>query len=109
MKKPFHLFTKSILFVIIAIGIAFMHAFVGRVSLNTLGGVGNSLIEELSDVNIFTDAEELQFGKAFAEQHAQEVKFYTDPVVTKYISNLGQSLVLHSSQVCGLIHSVFVR
>ena len=32
-------------------------------SLNTIGNVGNTLLEAASDVNIFTDAEELQFGQ----------------------------------------------
>ena len=64
---------------------------IGCVSLNTI-------VEELSDVNIFTDAEELQFGRAFVAQHEQKVKLYTDPVVTNYINGLGQSLVRHSKR-----------
>ena len=67
-------------------------------SLNTVGNFGNALIEAASDVNIFTDAEELQFGQAFVAQHEQEVKLYTDPVVTNYINDLGQSLVRHSKR-----------
>ena len=40
---------------------------VGCVSFNTI-------VEELSDVNIFTDAEELQFGKEFVAQHEKKNK-----------------------------------
>ncbi|MDE0017470.1 MAG: hypothetical protein OXU51_14910 [Candidatus Poribacteria bacterium] len=67
-------------------------------SLNTLGNFGNTVIEAASDVNIFTDAEELQFGQAFVAQHEQEVKLYTDPVVTNYINDLGQFLVQYSKR-----------
>ncbi len=61
-------------------------------------GCSSPLIRTLSDVNIFTDAEELQFGKAYVAQHEKEVKLYTDPVVTNYINALGQSLVRHSKR-----------
>ena len=67
-------------------------------SLNTVGNFGNFLIEAASDVNIFTDAEELQFGQAYVAQHEQEVKLYRDPVVTNYINDLGQSLVRYSKR-----------
>ena len=67
-------------------------------SLNTVGNVGNFVIETVGDINIFTDAEELQLGQAFVAQHEQEVKLYTDPVVTNYINDLGQSLVRHSKR-----------
>ena len=67
-------------------------------SLNTIGNFGNTLIGAASDVNIFTDAEELQFGQAFVAQHEQEIRLYTDPVVTNYINDLGQSLVRHSKR-----------
>lgn len=67
-------------------------------NLTTVGNFGNTLIEAASDVNIFTDAEELQFGQAFVAQHEQEIKLYTDPVVTNYINDLGQSLVRHSKR-----------
>ena len=53
---------------------------------------------QLSDINIFTDAEELQFGQVFVAQHEREVTFYTDPVVTGYINALGQSLVRYSKR-----------
>ena len=80
------------------IGIAFLSLCMGCVSLTTVGNFGNTVIEELSDVNIFTDAEELQFGRAFVAQHEQKVKLYTDPVVTNYINDLGQSLVRYSKR-----------
>ena len=67
-------------------------------SLNTVSNFGNSLLEVVSDVNIFTDEEELQFGRAFVAQHEKEVKLYTDAVVTNYINNLGQSLVRYSKR-----------
>ena len=61
-------------------------------------GCSSPLVKALSDVNIFTDAEELQFGKAYVTQHEKAVKLYTDPVVTNYINTLGQSLVRHSKR-----------
>ena len=67
-------------------------------SLNTFENFGNTLIEAASDVNIFTDAEELQFGREFVAQHEQEVRLYRDPVVTNYINTLGQRLVRHSKR-----------
>ncbi len=90
---------KSLQSCIIAIGFVFILTFsLGCISLNTIGQAGNSFLEEVSDVNIFTDEEEQQFGKAFAEQHAREVKFYTDPFVTNYINDIGQTLVKHSKR-----------
>ena len=67
-------------------------------SLNTVGNFGNTLIEAASNVNLFTDAEELQIGKEFVAQHEKEVKLYKDPVVTNYINDLGQSLVRYSKR-----------
>ena len=61
-------------------------------------GCSSSLVKALTDVNIFTDAEELQFGKAYVAQHEKAVKLYTDPVVLNYINALGQSLVRHSKR-----------
>ena len=61
-------------------------------------GCSTPLIKALSDINIFTDAEELQFGKAYVAQHEKAVKLYTDPVVLNYINALGQSLVRHSKR-----------
>ena len=70
----------------------------GCVNLNTIGNVGNTVIEGLSDVNIFTDAEELQIGRAFVAQHEQQVRLYRDSVVTNYINDLGQFLVRYSKR-----------
>ena len=61
-------------------------------------GCSSALVKALTDVNIFTDAEELQFGKAYVAQHEKEIKLYTDPVVLNYINTLGQSLVRHSKR-----------
>ena len=61
-------------------------------------GCSTPLVKALSDINIFTDAEELQFGKAYVAEHEKKVKLYTDPVVVNYINALGQSLVRHSKR-----------
>ena len=68
---------------------------IGCLNLST---VGNSLLETTSNVNIFTDAEEIQIGRAFVAEHEREVKLYTDPVVTNYINDLGQYLVRYSKR-----------
>ncbi len=70
----------------------------GCVNLSTVGNVGNTLLDEFGDVNIFTDAEEQQFGKEFVAQHDKQVTFHTDPVVTNYINDLGQTLVRYSKR-----------
>lgn len=99
MKYSNKIFAKSTSRIATATGLVLLLTLcIGCVSLNTVGRVGNSLIEELGDVNIFTDAEELQVGKAFVEEHEKGVKFYTDPVVTNYINALGQTLVRHSKR-----------
>ena len=67
-------------------------------SLNTVSRVGNSLLEAASDINIFADAEELQFGREYVAQHEKKVRIHRDPVVTNYINDLGQSLVRHSKR-----------
>ena len=67
-------------------------------NLTTVGNFGNTLIEAASDINIFTDAEELQFGREFVAQHEQQVRIHRDPVVTNYINDLGQALVRHSKR-----------
>ena len=67
-------------------------------NLTTVGNVGNTIIKGLGDVNIFTDAEELQFGREYVAQHEQKVRIHRDPVVTNYINDLGQSLVRHSKR-----------
>lgn len=89
MKHTYKLFTLALILT--------LSLFMGC-SLNTVSRVGNSLLEAASDVNIFTDAEELQFGQAFVAQHEQKIKLYTDPVVTNYINDLGQSLVRYSKR-----------
>ncbi len=95
MKYFYNLFVKSILNFSFTIGFTFLIACnVGCFSINTIGQVGGSVLEELGDVNIFSDEEELTIGKAFDEQHAKEVKFYTDPVVTSYIVNYKYKLTL---------------
>ena len=99
MKFIYIQYVKSILSSIFSLGFTLiLTCNVGCFSVNTIGQVGSSVLEEISDVNIFSDEEEIKIGKAFAEQHAQEVKFYTDPVVTNYINNLGQRLVKRSKR-----------
>ncbi len=46
--------------------------------------MGNTVLEEISDVNTFTDEEELKIGNAFANKHEQEVRFFRDPIVNNY-------------------------
>ena len=70
----------------------------GCISLNTVGNAGNFLLETVGDLNIFTDAEELQFGREFVAQHERQITLYRDPVVTNYINDLGQSLVRYSKR-----------
>ena len=53
---------------------------------------------KISDINIFTDAEEVQLGKQFSREIEKEMKIYTDPVVTAYIDQLGQHLANHSQR-----------
>ena len=52
----------------------------------------------ISDINIFTDAQEVQLGKQFSREIEKEIKIYTDPVVTAYIDQLGQHLANHSQR-----------
>ena len=52
----------------------------------------------ISDINIFTDAEEVQLGKQFSREIEKEMKMYTDPIVTAYIDQLGQHLANHSQR-----------
>lgn len=99
MNNVYYQFLKSKLNTIITTGFAFLFIFyLGCFSINTVGQVGTTVLEEIGDVNIFSDEEELKIGKAFDEQHALEVKFYTDPVVTNYINNLGQRLANRSKR-----------
>ena len=94
-----NLFAKPMLRFTIPIGIALILSLcIGCVNLTTLEEMGNSAITAFSDINIFTDAEELQFGQEYVAQHDRKVALYTDPVVTGYINALGQSLVRHSER-----------
>ena len=52
----------------------------------------------ISDINIFSDAEEVQLGKQFSREIEKELKIYTDPVVTAYIDQLGQHLANYSQR-----------
>ena len=52
----------------------------------------------ISDINIFTDAQEVQLGKQFSREIEKEMKIYSDPVVTAYIDQLGQHLANHSQR-----------
>ncbi len=53
---------------------------------------------KISDINIFSDAEEVQLGKQFSRQIEKEMKMYSDPIVTAYIARLGQHLANHSQR-----------
>ena len=84
---------------VLTIGVCLiLSLYTGCVNLNTIGNVGNSVIKELGDINIFTYEEELQFGREFVAQHEKQVKLYRDPVVTRYINDLGQTLVRYSKR-----------
>ena len=79
---------------LVSVGVVLiLSQYLGCVDLATLEEIGNSAIDAFSDVNIFTDEEEMQFGKVFVARHERQVTLYNDPVVTDYISTLGQSLV----------------
>ncbi len=52
----------------------------------------------ISEINIFTDAEEVQLGKQFSSEIEKELKIYSDPVVTAYIDQLGQHLASYSQR-----------
>ncbi len=90
MKPVYNQFSKLTSLYLTAVVLALMLTFPT--------GCSTPLVKALSDINIFTDAEELQFGKAYVAQHEKKVKLYTDPVVTNYINTLGQSLVRHSKR-----------
>ena len=53
---------------------------------------------KISDINIFTDAQEVQLGKQFSREIEKELKIYSDPVVTAYIDQLGQHLAGYSQR-----------
>lgn len=52
----------------------------------------------IGDINIFTDAQEVQLGKQFSREIEKEIKIYSDPVVTAYIDQLGQHLASYSQR-----------
>ena len=52
----------------------------------------------ISDINIFSDAQEVQLGKQFSREIEKEMKIYSDPIVTAYIDRLGQRLANHSQR-----------
>ncbi len=53
----------------------------------------------LSEVNIFSVEDEIKLGNLFSSEMEKELTLYTrDPVVTEYINELGQRLVLHSNR-----------
>ena len=52
----------------------------------------------ISDINIFSDTQEVQLGKQFSREIEKEMKIYSDPVVTTYIAQLGQHLASHSQR-----------
>ena len=53
----------------------------------------------LSEVNIFSDEDEIKLGNLFSTEMEKELTLYgRDPVVTEYINELGQRLALHSSR-----------
>ena len=103
MKYTCALLSKTLLSPImrkhyLTVGLALILSMGIGCNLATLESVGNTVIEAASDINIFTDAEELQFGQAYVMEHETKIKLHTDPVVTGYINDLGQSLVRHSKR-----------
>lgn len=52
----------------------------------------------LGQINIFSDKEEIKLGQNFSKEIEKEVKIYKDPIVTKYITELGQRLALYSKR-----------
>ncbi len=52
----------------------------------------------ISNLNIFSDAQEVQLGKQFSREIEKEMKIYSDPTVTAYIDRLGQRLANHSQR-----------
>ena len=103
MKYTHNLLHKTLLSPIarkryLTVGLVLILGLCMGCNLATLESVGNTVIEAGSDINIFTDAEELQFGQAYVMEHETKIKLYTDPVVTDYINDLGQLLVRHSKR-----------
>lgn len=99
MKYAYSLLSTAIMRThYLTVGLALILSLCTGCNLATLESAGNTVIEAASDINIFTDAEELQFGQAFVMEHETKIKLYTDPVVTGYINDLGQMLVRHSKR-----------
>ena len=99
MKTIFNRRTRSTQHSIIAAVILILIFGTGcTFRLSTLERAGNATVKTLRDINIFTDAEELQFGLAYVAEHEKKVRLYNDPVVNNYINGLGQSLVQHSKR-----------
>ncbi|MCG9126729.1 M48 family metalloprotease [Candidatus Poribacteria bacterium] len=60
--------------------------------------VGNEVVEEIGNVNMFSDEEELKLGLNFHSFYIQDQKIYNDPIVENYINTLGQTLVRYSNR-----------
>ena len=95
MKFVSTLLFRKLILVALALSLVF---HTGCMSLNSLEQGGNWLLSQARDLNIFTDEEELRFGREFVAQHEREVKIHRDPVVNNYINALGQLLVSHSKR-----------
>ena len=53
----------------------------------------------LSDVNIFTDEDEVELGNRFSREIEKDLTLYRrDPIVTEYIKQLGERLVRYSKR-----------
>ena len=59
----------------------------------TVALIGAGSCASLSQLNIFTEEEELAMGAQFAAEIDAELDFYEDPVVEAYVDSLGQELV----------------
>lgn len=96
MKKPIFLDKFSITYRVINWFFCILVLFVsGCVGLSSLESGGNAVLEAVGDINIFTDEEEIQFGKAYVAEHDKKVSIYRDPLLNNYINSLGHSLVRH--------------
>ena len=93
-----------IIFFFISFCVIFASGCTVRVTtLQKMGQVGNEVVEELGNVNIFSDAEELKLGQALhpmyiKAMYIQGKKIYNDPIVENYINTLGKTLVRYSNR-----------
>ena len=88
-----------IVFLIISFCVIFASGCTVRVTtLQKVGQVGNEVVEELGNVNIFSDEEELKLGLLFHPFYIKDKKIYNDPIVENYINTLGQTLVRYSNR-----------